>query len=496
MSPPGDFDATEAIDGVERSIASDSTSRTERRNDDDDAVARFGAGRSRSDHGVPDFVGARQHVLTELVRFASALRSEGVAVPPTGTLEAARSLSVIGLADESRASAALRATLVTEADEREAFDAAFPTFWHRLRTGLERIATANDWTSPDGEDDEGAIDPDQDRSESPRDADFLNDADAPPMDAENSGDEDESVPSVRIATNRREVSGDRSASTEESEVRRYSSVGGSQPVDAEIHPLSRGERTSIRRFVDALATLPGRRSRTSPSGSAVDARRALRSSLGTGGAPIELPATEAIRSELRCCLLVDVSGSVLDTIDRSVLLTFAEYLQESARDARVFLFDTDLVDATAEFARADGDPAATLRDAEVEWGGGTRIGAAIASLRRRHPNAVDRRTVVVVVSDGLDVGDQELLETQITWLASRADSFIWLNPLAASPAFEPRSRGMATSVPYVDALFGFVAPSDLESAARQIERRGLDGPIGYEYDPRRRPTESGGEKSD
>ncbi|MFB6256876.1 MAG: VWA domain-containing protein, partial [Haloplanus sp.] len=194
-------------------------------------------------------------------------------------------------------------------------------------------------------------------------------------------------------------------------------------------------------------------------------------------------------SELRCCLLVDVSGSVLDTVDRSVLLAFAERLQTSARDARVFLFDTDLREVTTQFDRSDGDPAGSLREAAVEWGGGTEIGGAFTTLRRVHPHAVDRRTAVVVVSDGLDVGDETVLRDGVTWLADRAGALVWLNPLAVSPAFEPRSRGMATSEPYVDALFGFAEPADLAEAARQIERRGLGGPVGYEYDRRR--TEDG-----
>ncbi|WP_325064190.1 VWA domain-containing protein [Halobacterium bonnevillei] len=117
-------------------------------------------------------------------------------------------------------------------------------------------------------------------------------------------------------------------------------------------------------------------------------------------------------------------------------------------------------------------------------GGGTQIGAALDTIRRTAPHAVDRRTVVVVVSDGLDVGEPELLADGITWLADRADSVVWLNPLAVSPSFEPASRGMSTVEPYLDALFGFADAADLAAAANQLERRGLDGPVGYEFESR------------
>jgi len=435
---------------------------------------------------LPDFRAARQHVLIETIRLAGLLRREGVSVPTSGSLGAARALATVGLGDRDAVEAALRATLVSEASGLDAFDEAFPEFWHRLRSGLDAIATDHEGPSPESGD--GDDDPVADSDSTPDDPGLLADAEAPEMNGDGSGDVE-----VRVPTERRHVTGDRPAETGDGDARRYSAVGEGGQVDVDAAELTVAESAAIERFVDVLATLPGRRQQASRTGDRVDARRALRASLETGGAAIDLPRREPTPSELRCCLLVDVSGSVLDTVDRSVLLAFADRLHASARDARVFLFDTDLRDVTAQFDRAGGDPAGALRDAAVEWGGGTEIGGAFTSLRRDHPNAVDRRTAVVVVSDGLDVGDEDVLTDGVTWLADRAGALLWLNPLAVSSEFEPRSRGMATCEPYVDALFGFAQPADLAEAARQIERRGLTGPVGYEYDRRR--SESGGDGS-
>jgi uncharacterized protein with von Willebrand factor type A (vWA) domain len=449
---------------------------------------------------TPDFPAAREHLLTELVRFVAVLRRDGVSVPASGTLDAARALAAVGLADEERVEAALRASLLSETADGDAFDEAFPTFWHRLRSGLDRIATAHDGPSPEGDegsdgDDRGA----EGDAESPDDetggddADepgVLDDADPPEMDADGDGD-----PTVKIPTDRRHAAGDRPSaeSREATDGRRYSAVGESALVDADVPSLSPDEAAGVRRFVDALSSLPGRRRRRSPSGPAVDARGALRASLQTGGAPIDLPRDAPRTTELRCCLLVDVSGSVLDTVDRGALLALGSGVASSARDARVFLFDTDLVEATDAFVDPDRSPADALRAAEVEWGGGTRIGHAFDEVRRTAPHAVDRRTVVVVVSDGLDVGDPELLVDGITWLADRADGVLWLNPLAVSAAFAPESRGMSDAAPYVDGLFGFATAADLAEAARQIERRGLGGAVGYEHDARRVGDRDAGE---
>ncbi|WP_254529830.1 VWA domain-containing protein [Natrinema gelatinilyticum] len=437
--------------------------------------------------GVPDFEAARTSVLTEIVRFVGRLRREGVTVAADGTLEAARALAVVGLADRTPVADALRSTLLTEAGDREIFDAEFPTFWHRLRTGLDRIATHEGSRSTDGDGPERGPAADLEADDGTA-VPSIDDEAPTPDSSDGSSDVD-----VLIATGRRHATGERAVDDGEEAARRYSAVGGRQPVEADDASLSAGDDTAIDRFAAALATIPGRRTRACPDGDRVDARRALRASLGTGGTAMKLPACDPVPTELRCCLLIDVSGSVLDTVDRDALLAVAERLQERARAASVFLFDTDLVDATMEFERAGGDPAGALREAEIEWGGGTRIGDAFETLRRRHPHAVDRRTVVVVVSDGLDVGDPATLEDGITWLARRADAVVWLNPLAVSPAYEPRSRGMATCLPYVDGLFGFATPLDLTAAARQLERRGIDGPVGYEHDPRRIAAEDGGD---
>lgn len=454
----------------------------ERPPDADDAADGI-EGVTASD-GVPDFRAARRHVLIELLRLAARLRQEGVDVPASATLEAGRALAVVGLSDRDAVAAALRSTLLSTARDGDAFESAFPTFWHRLRSGLDAVGTDHDGPTPgddDGDaDDEGATD---DGST----AGVLEDAEVPEL-----GEGGDGEVEVRIPTERQHATGDRPTTTEGGDARRYSAVGERERVEADAATLTADELAAIDRFVASLSTLPGRRRQRANDGDRIEARRTLRASVATGGAPIDLPESEPVPDGLRCCLLVDVSGSVLDTVDRSVLLAFAARLQESARDGTVFLFDTELMEATRAFADADGDPAGVLRDAEVRWGGGTKIGDALVSLRRNHPHAVDRRTVAVVVSDGLDVGDPDVLAEGITWLSGQASAVVWLNPLAISESFEPASRGMSTVDPYLDALFGFASPADLDEAARQLERRGLDGRVGYEHD-RRRLGDRGGD---
>jgi hypothetical protein len=215
-----------------------------------------------------------------------------------------------------------------------------------------------------------------------------------------------------------------------------------------------------------------------------DVRRAMRRSHATGGVVIDVPERATRPTTVRGLVLVDVSRSVLDTVDREFLVNVLRALDAEWRSVRTFLFDTDVTEVTdalsADSATAVLDELGRL---EAAWGGGTRIGDALATVRERAPTAVDRETVVLIVSDGLETGELNRLEDGMAWLDRRARRVFWLNPLAASTAYEPATRGMRVALPSLDGLFAFAEPTDLFDLARQLRRRRR--PIGYEHDWRR-----------
>jgi len=426
---------------------------------------------------VPDFTAARDHVLREVVRLVRLLRREGVSVPANAALPAVEALVRVGLTDRRRARTALAATLVTDPRDREVLADHFPEFWYRLRTGLEATASV---------DDVGDRADDEDTDSTPG-TDVTGVSEAADVDDALAGDgtlseSEASVESRRVADSPADPGVDRAS---DQRAGTYSAAGD-RTVVADETAGGQLRRGAMGRFTRALATLSGRRWTRSRAGDAVDARRALRESLATGGVAMQLPTRERAESDVRACVLVDVSQSVLDAIDREFLLSFLDDLVGEGRSVRVFFFDTDIREVTDIFETAAGDPAGALERAEVAWGGGTQIGAALDTLRRRWPHAVGRRTVTLVVSDGLDVGDVADLEAGVTWLARRSRSVIWLNPLAATRGYEPTCRGMATALPYADALFAFAGPADVAEVARQLERHGAAGPVGYEHDSRDR----------
>jgi uncharacterized protein with von Willebrand factor type A (vWA) domain len=207
-------------------------------------------------------------------------------------------------------------------------------------------------------------------------------------------------------------------------------------------------------------TVPERRTRRRESArdGALDLRRTLRRSFRTGGDPVRLARRRRRRRPRRLVLVVDVSRSM--TAYSTALVTVAHAALRSDRRWEAFCFGTRLTRVTR--ALAGPDPRAALEraaDEVLDWDGGTRIGDSLKALLDRHGHAV-RGAVVVLCSDGLEVGAPELLAAQMERLGLLAHRVVWLNPLKESPTYEPLARGMRAALPHVDR---FGSGHDLES---------------------------------
>ncbi|MFT4563229.1 MAG: hypothetical protein ACI9BW_002983 [Gammaproteobacteria bacterium] len=103
------------------------------------------------------------------------------------------------------------------------------------------------------------------------------------------------------------------------------------------------------------------------------------------------------------------------------------------------------------------------------WSGGTKIGAALAELNEAHAAVVTRKSTVVIMSDGWDTGDSELLERAMAKIANRAKSVVWINPLKGDPSYEPLAIGMATAMPYCNEFISGHSIQSLERFSRILE---------------------------
>jgi hypothetical protein len=203
-----------------------------------------------------------------------------------------------------------------------------------------------------------------------------------------------------------------------------------------------------------------------------DLRATVRASLRHGGELMERRYRQPGVRARRVVLVCDVSGSMAPYA-RMLL----QYLQASvAAHARVeaFVFGTRLTRVTRDLEGRDPDRALRRAAERVsDWSGGTRIGAALAELNREHGRRIGRGAVVVVLSDGWDRGDPDLLAAEMARLRRTAHRLLWLNPLAADPRYEPLTRGMRAALPHVDHLLPGNSIASLEALAELMDR-GID----------------------
>jgi uncharacterized protein len=226
------------------------------------------------------------------------------------------------------------------------------------------------------------------------------------------------------------------------------------------------ERALARAVVNRLARrAPMRRSRRLRAarlrGVRPDLQGTLRASLRWGGEPLERRWREPSTKPRRLVLVCDVSGSMAPYA--RVLLQYLHAAVATHQRVEVFAFGTRLTRLTRELGARDPDVAlGRAAEAVEDWSGGTRIGHALGVLNREHGRRLGRGAVVVILSDGWDRGEPDLLAEEMARLRRSAHRVVWLNPLKAGPGYEPLARGMAAALPHTD---HFLAGNSLASLA-------------------------------
>lgn len=220
----------------------------------------------------------------------------------------------------------------------------------------------------------------------------------------------------------------------------------------------------------ALATRFNRRTKSSKKRGLIDLRRTMRLSLRRGGEIIDLAYSRRRRQRLKLVLLCDVSKS-MDLYSR-FLIQFIYAFQSVYRRIETFVFSTALHRITEtlrkeELYSALGKLSGTVPD----WSGGTKIGASLEQFVSQYGlKLVDSQTVVLIISDGWDTGEVDLLENSMHFLNKHARNVIWLNPLKGSSGYEPTTRGMQAALPYIDIFASAHNLNSLRKLVRQLSR--------------------------
>jgi uncharacterized protein with von Willebrand factor type A (vWA) domain len=366
-------------------------------------------------------------VVKHVVTFGRVLREAGLEVGPGRLCDAFEGLDQVDLLRQDDVYWTLRQTLVSRAEDLEAFDRAFAAWFLR--------------------------------------APFAPQLRRP-----------QEVQSVRIV---QKATGDPGAGEGKGEDRNKAGWSGEELLKAkDFSELTKPEFSQVGALIAKLAAeRPKRRSRRlrpHHSGSDLDLRRLVRASLATGGDAADRPFRRRVQVPRKVVALIDVSGS-MEAYSRALIL-FLHALVGSGRGVEAFAFGTRLTRLTQDLTGRDAEHALEEASRRVlDWSGGTRIGASLKAFNDEWGRrALTRGAVVLVVSDGWEREDAGAVAREMARLARQAYAVIWVNPLKGHPDYQPLAGGMRAALPYVDRFLSghnLASLGELADVITGIERR-------------------------
>jgi uncharacterized protein with von Willebrand factor type A (vWA) domain len=358
------------------------------------------------------------------VAFVRFLRGEGLDVPIGSTVTFLQALDALGIGSRSGVYWAGRSTLVTRPEDIDVYDRVFRAFW--LRHGYEG--------REDGPVDHITL--------------ALDDGDEGADDAAPEGDDDGETITVRYSA---------------AEVLKHK----------DFSTYTAAELDEARRLMAALRLVgsPRRSRRRVPAkgrGARPDLRRTVRAALRAEGEPVRRAFTDAGERPRRLVLLLDVSGS-MEPYARA-LIRFVHAAVAGRTKVEAFALGTRLTRITRELSTHDPDAAiARAAEAVTDWSGGTRLGDGLRQFNDEWgQRGMARGAVVVILSDGWDRGEPEVMAEQMARLSRVAFRVVWVNPLKASAGYAPLAQGMAAALPYVDEFVEGHCLDSLEALAAVV----------------------------
>lgn len=375
-----------------------------------------------------------------IAAFGRALRRAGVPTDAARIALAAQAATLVGVESRDDLSAAMEAVMVSREQDRMVFRELFEAWFQDPELANKMLAQM--LPSSEG------------KAEPPRRRPRVREALAAP-----------GIAKPPAAQNEKEVQFD-AAMTASERARLH---------HADFNALGAGEYQLVERLAREIAlpvpSVPARRLRITGAGRAHSRMHwpgVLHEAGRTGGELVWLPRLTRREQPLPLLVLVDVSGS-MERYAR-LLLAFLHAATRRAGRRDVFAFGTHLTDLTPAFRLADTDAMLVAAGAAIDdFAGGTRLGESLTQLRTRHARRLTgRRSLVLLISDGLDTGEPQQLEDELLWLKRHARRVLWLNPLLRFSGYAPLARGAAMLNRHADAMLAVHNLGALEQLARSL----------------------------
>ncbi len=411
-----------------------------------------------------DAAAAGDHVLHNLLVFARLLRSVGVAVSLEQVGDLAQIAQAVGMARRGDFYYASRAVFVRRRDDMPLFDRAFELFF-----------------SIQGQPSQAVVDPAQAPSRrilrwKPRGAAVER--------------ESERQREQQASTDRDPGGVDGRMVYSPLETLRQKDFGRFTP----------DEISTARRMIAAMNWSIGerktRRRRPARDGTELDFSRLVRSNIKYGAEFLHLPQRMRQSKPRPLVVLADISGS-MESYTRMVLhllhALFQQGLANSATRMEVFVFGTRLTRITPKLrSRSVQDALTSVSRQVVDWSGGTRIGDALKTFNWKWARRVLRSgAVVLLISDGWDRGDLDLLAREMARLQRSCSRLIWLNPLSGRTSPDDIPSGLRAALPFVDDLLPVHNLISLETLAAKLATLDDHRPLRRQRPPAPQPEPAG-----
>jgi uncharacterized protein with von Willebrand factor type A (vWA) domain len=400
------------------------------------------------------------HLLRNLLLFGRMLRDLGLDVTPTQIVDLVEALGHIKIRRREDFKHAARTVLVNRREQLALFDRAFDLFWQARERGelarLDLVDLLQRVPSLESEE--------------------LVPADAGDTEAGSERETDE---------------------TRVDEVFTYSARELLRHKD--FSELSPDELAEVKRLIKEMSWDPEqrrtRRKARSAQGKYLDMRRTFRRSLRFGGEPLRLAWRRRKQKRRPLVVICDISGS-MERYSR-ILLRFVYAISSGLEDVEAFVFSTRLTRVTRHLRHQDIDTAlAEITAAVDDWAGGTRIGEALKTFNFEWGRRVlGQGAIVLIISDGWDRGDTDLLEREMRRLQLSCHRLIWLNPLLGSVNYEPLTRGIQAALPLIDDFLPVHNLASLEQLGTLLERLGRRRPLRQQRPVRRTGPDGGAQAS-
>ena len=359
--------------------------------------------------------GYRQgEILSHVLLFARRLKKKGLKITPGRVMDAVRSLEVIDLSRRQDFSSALRANLVSSREDLAVFDELLEQFFSpKPELPLDLEAPAGEEVVADEETEE---------------EDLRSTSQQWELSPAEEGGEEERLPSGYSPK----------------EALMVKEFGQFPPEDQKA--LGR----ELLRLLSQIASRVSRRRKPSSKGREIHFPRTMRKAVRYGGEILELVRRRRKIKPMKVIVICDVSGS-MDASTRFILQLFFG-LQKIFPRSETLVFSTRLTRITDILRHYRWGEALTAMGKRVQdWSGGTQIGQCLHLFNERYARTLAAQSaVVILISDGWDRGEPELLDVEMKRIKRKARRVIWMNPLLGSPEYRPLCQGMRTALPYVD----------------------------------------------